>query len=237
MSGTFIELDSSQLEGQDPSKMRITFPYPITNPELKARLALVKFNGYYSTYNVTSANNTLYYDDGSAQTITIPPGIYTVEDMSNEIESQIGASTISFIPNYNTGKVYASIGASYSIDWTQSTGLGALLGFTSAMGTQSSSGYGNVIANVNNGVVSWKVTCSLCRGKSFINGASSDVVAQFQPRSPPYGSVDYEVLNLIYLPVQDEIIREMEVKITDQSGNELDFNGENVSILFHLSME
>ena len=60
-------------------------------------IALDKFNGHYSWYNINSTcnNNKISYshDNGKTNTaITYPDGVYEYNDMSNHIDSSIRAN-------------------------------------------------------------------------------------------------------------------------------------------------
>ena len=66
---------------------------------------------------------------------------------------------------------------------------------------------------------------------SYVNGST-------QPTFFPNVSPGYEIIenphNLLYLPITADTIHSITIWLTDQNGNELNLQGENLSRRFHL---
>ena len=56
----------------------------------------------------------------------------------------------------------------------------------------------------------------------------------FQMSLPGIKYINENPHNLLYLPITSDTIHSITISITDQSGNELNFRGENLSMRFHL---
>ena len=70
---------------------------------------------------------------------------------------------------------------------------------------------------------------------SYINGSLTDIVHSFSPTVPPGYLMNVQPRNLIYLPINKQsMISQMTIRITDQSGNEINLNGEQTT--FYISL-
>ncbi len=65
--------------------------------------------------------------------------------------------------------------------------------------------------------------------------SKSDVIYTFVPTNQPGNQIDKEPINRIWLPVNSSCIRYIEISITDQNNNLIDFNGEDITVIleFH----
>ena len=93
-------------------------------------IALDKFNGHYSWYNINSKynNNKISYshDNGKTNTIiTFPDGIYDYDDLNNHIESSLKANghtvdkkTPGIKLTFSTSRfrIYVLLSTGYSVD-------------------------------------------------------------------------------------------------------------------------
>ena len=244
-NGTLLVIDSSQLDTSKngTADMEVKFANPIYNSELKAEVALMKLNTFFSVFNITEklGNNILRYsnDNGATwNTYTIPDGIYNIEDVHELINGATYSNGgISIFANFATGIQRVELLAGWQIDWSVSFGLAEWLGFDRFInddGIQVESGNGITIGDVTNGITAFVIRCSLIQGRAFDNGNSSDSLFTFTPRVAGFSSLEVEPKNLVYIPVNDSVIRGIRIQITDQRGNLLDFNGENITCLLHL---
>lgn len=236
---------------------RYSPPIPLGYKDSKWQVALVQANLWYSWYNIAASlsNNTFTYTiDGTPTVVTIPDGIYNVEDINKILVAKLVAGgtfdpfteptpPIQIIANYNTLKVEIVItntnGNVYTVDLNTSK-LWYVFGFDQAqVSSPLTVGVtaGNNTANITNDLNSLQIRCDLLAGSgsSFSNANQSEVLFEFVPKSPPGSSITVSPSERVYLNInQSYQIHKIRVYITSQSGKAIDFNGEDVSILLHL---
>jgi len=229
----------------NPADFEIQLIDPINLNSLQWEVGLQKFNGFQSTYNISSTNNTIYYYNGTTnRTFTLPSGRYEVEDVNTALESAMygyGDYTLVLgVPEYslgitasfNTGRatVYIKPASGYTFTFGANS-LYTYLGFTNGQVITSTT-TGSQKCSVEGGILSWLVHCSLVGGKaSTVNGKSSDVMHQFVPGVLPYGFIDVEPSNPAFLQINSTQITRVRMRLSDQDNNTLDLNGENTSFL------
>lgn len=197
---------------------------------------------WYSWYNIAAQynNQSFRYNNGSTwKTITITPGLYSLPDINTFVQNAMLANGdftnvggvnqfyITLTPDYNTFKCLITISNSYQVDLTVGN-LYQLLGFTSIIVSSTQEGVNNV--NITNGVD--KVLLHIdCITGSYVGGASSDVIFSFSADVSPSSLIEITPTKLIFLPLtQTGYLDKMRVYITDQSGNRLNLNGEQVNV-------
>lgn len=75
--------------------------YPFENALDTDRNKLFRFQG---NFTIDSSNNKLYFDDGSAQTVTITAGSYTASSLASAIQSGMNAVSSNFTVSYAGNK-------------------------------------------------------------------------------------------------------------------------------------
>lgn len=78
-----------------------------------------------------------------------------------------------------------------------------------------------------------RVTNSII-GASYSNGETENIIYSFFPSVGPGYKIIEAPVNLIYLPITMDKISEMETKLTDQNGKQINLRGEELSIRFHI---
>jgi len=235
----------------NPADFEIELDQPIVLNSLQWEVALQKFSGFQSTYNITSSNNMIYYYNGSVnRTITLPVGRYEVEDINTALESGmfgfgdytlvagVPVYSLGITASFNTGKctVYIEGGSGYTFTFGANS-LYDFLGFTNGQVIAATTTGANK-ANVEGGVLSWLIHCSLIAGKSStVNGKSSDVVYSFVPGALPYAFLDKEPFNPVFLQINSTTLTRVRMRLSDQDNNTLNLNGENTfySLTFRLN--
>lgn len=215
-------------------------------------LALVYLRCMKSWHNISSSlnNNKFRYslDGGTTyHTITFANGHYDMNDIIDTIKEQLeinnhinsdGEYVINFIPNYPTLKTKIRtfpLGSTEAedviIDFSQSN-FGKLLGFTELEYTSSS----RYISERNiklSTIEEILVHCEEIVGSTY-NNDKSQIIYRFNPCTGTNGIIQFNIENPIYLPVSGERIESIRMKMTDQDGNPIDFNGEDVSYVLHI---
>ena len=213
----------------------------LTNWEIALDTASV----LYSWFNISaSQGNNIYDYTGTLGTfvVVMPDGQYTIEDMNAFLLTQliangdqlVGPGIVQLLADFVTGKVQIDISnPAYSVDLTTST-FHLLLGFTSKI--VSVTEQGAFPANINNGVGSLLVHCSLARGPHLSIG-TNDVVAQMEVNTTPHREIFLRVNNLIWMPIGNSRLIDVRIRITDDQNRGapiIDLHNEPVSIRVYL---
>ena len=69
---------------------------------------------------------------------------------------------------------------------------------------------------------------------SYVNGFTQPTIYSFFPDVSPGYKIIENPHNLLYLPITSDAIHSISVWLTDQIGNELNLQEENLSLRFHL---
>ena len=229
----------------DGSSFDVVFDTPISTggtPHLKVLSSTI----WYTFPNViTASNDTLVIRYGAAltytATLTIPQGLYSIQDLNSAIQHQIesqGLSTalgsktvLSIGANYATGKATVTITIPTSmpsqhiqIDWVTST-ISSLLGFSQNVELNAASSvfektfFGDTVANMAP-VASLQIRCSSVRGSVVSGTTGSDVLASVQINARPGYQINYEpsVTPRVPAPSFMNGISSMRMRLTDQDG-------------------
>jgi hypothetical protein len=254
-----ISLASSKVDKSvySSSDFTVRFSPPLHLGSLNYAVACVKLNAWYSTHNIASDlnnNNWRYSNDGgsSFSDATIPDGNYSIPDLDSYLKTDVyypagaydpnaitggtGINDVEYlvhlVPNYNTNRVKVRLDdPDYQVDFTQANNLSTFLGHDEEVVTATKTGAS--IPEVSNGVDTWVLHCDLV-SKGYSNGNSSDVLLSFTPDVPPQAAFDVEPYNPTYVQVNKETISSIRIRLTDQNGNPLDLEGEDVVISLSL---
>lgn len=220
-------------------------------------MALVSMRCVKSWYNISQSknNNTFKYslDNGTTwHTVTFEDGHYQVDDINlylrqifkennhynSSAESSLDAYPIQFVPNYATLKTTMRTIAeidetpvSIQVDFTDSD-FSKLLGFDKDI-YQGSLHYISQNKAKLDPIDEVLVRCNVIHG-STDNNDQSDIIYSFVPALGSGAIFNIEIFNPIYYPIKVNSLSEIRVRLTDQLGNNIDFNGENVSMTFHI---
>ena len=162
-------------------------------------------------------------------------------DINAEIKRLVKAKghdpdNISITPNYNTLKSRITLAGNYKVDLrdkSSSGNLRSVLGFNSKLLSKNGDHDSDRPVNITD-INSVAIRCNLI-DSSYINGSLTDIVHSFSPTVPPGYLMNVQPRNLIYLPINKQsMISQMTIRITDQSGNEINLNGERTT--FYISL-
>lgn len=248
MSGILITIDSSTSGSPTTNDITINFNSPISVRDGNYEIALIKTNLWYSFYNIAASfgNNTLKYTNATAQTrtVTFEDGNYTLIQINDTLHyymqqngdysvvNGVNVYNINIVPDYSTLKVDIEISGGYSLDLTVST-LNQLLGWN--QGVYNATGTGSAVANINRGVNSILIRCSIVNS-TYQNGSISDILYSFVPNVPPGSNIEVtQKPELIYLPInQTDFVRSIRIYMTDQLGRPINLNNEPTTHLLYL---
>ena len=252
MRQAYSKRDSYILSVSDSkSDFRVTLGDIINlNPNLDYEIALIRLEAYNSLYNVTTLNNNFRYFNGTVwKTITLAPGAYEVAAINTEIQRQMkvnndclttsGVTTYYFnlYPNMSTLRSVIDLTNNYQVDFTDAnvpSNLRNILGYNQAIysGLYNQSQNIIMIQTFN----SLFVNCNLCTN-SYLNNNNNQALRTFSPNTVPVGyKIIIEPPKPIWLPVMKSVtsFNDYHLWISDEKGNVVSFNGENVTITLWL---
>ena len=241
-----LKLDSSSTT-QDSDNFLVQY----ANIELPGdwEVGLIKGHFWYSYFNISAAqtNNIIRYSTDGGSTwetnITLPNGIYSIDDLNAYVQSVMKTRGhydsgndlyyLSILPNFNTLRCDVTLSNNYQLDLTSGTvgTIHTLLGFTSKIVTATETG--SLPVDITNGINSLEVQCSLT-DQGYSNEFPGPTLASFVPDVAPGANIVVSPHPPIYLPVNTKVIRYIRIRITDQLGRRVSFNGENVTVMLHL---
>ena len=119
----------------------------------------------------------------------------------------------------------------YEVDFRQNNSINNLLGFKNKLYTSGFNESENMVNILTINII--LVNIDIISG-SYVNGSTQPTIYSFFPDvSPRYRIIEYPH-NLLYLPITSDTIHSITIWLTDQNGNELNLQGENFSMRFHL---
>ena len=205
--------------------------------------ALLSYSLWYSWYNIkTGVNDKFrYVVGGVVKNIVIPAGQYGVQDINSYIQSQLvangdSATGVSIVGNYNLLRAVMTLEPNYDVDFTISQSLRGLLGFNSQLyennGVIDVEYVGELPGNITGGIDAISINCSILNPSyNITNNQTSTSLHSFVPQSGPGTNLAQTIPTPIYLPISTSgNINSFNIRISDQAQNELDLNGENVSL-------
>ena len=215
-------------ETTDSFTININPPVPISG---NWSMALEQLTMWYSYYNISSdyGNQTFRYYNGTTwKNITIPAGLYTIENIYSYIKAQlknagdyagvvagVDVHYIILAPNYNTFKLDVTVSNSYQVDFSVGN-LYQLVGFTPIIVTTSQSGINNV--NITNGVDKINIHIDCITG-SYSGSGGNDVIYSFPIDGAPSSLVTIKPIHLLKLAMNKSgFLDRIKVYITDQQG-------------------
>ena len=205
--------------------------------------ALLSYSLWYSWYNITTGVNDKfrYIVSGVVKDIVIPAGQWGVQDINTYIQSQLlangdSATGISIVGNYNLLRVVIKLEPNYDVDFTISNSLRGLLGFNSQLYENNTAldveFIGELPANISNSIDAVSINCSILNPSyNITNNQTSTSLHSFVPASGPGTNLAQTIPTPIFLPISTSgNINSFQIRISDQAQNELDLNGENISL-------
>ena len=228
------------ISGKD-SHIRTLFSPPINVPPgCHYEMALCSAEMYYSFPNIDETNNSIKLSNDSGKTwhlISLPKGCYEINAISKALQRMFVARTkgkkddICIFGDPAMLKSVLVLGKTAAVDFATENSLASILGFTKKVyneGRHLSEHIVNIL-RVNSIIVNCDIV-ALSRK----NGIASPIIYNFFPNVSPGQKIVNRPRNLIYLPIILNEISEMNVWLSDQSGERLDIREEELTITFHM---
>ena len=237
---TMLLLDSRKEEGKSRN-FSVNYDVPLQlDPTKRYVIGLFSSDIWYSWYNVESKNNVLRYYNGRVWAdLALQPGAYNITDIDKEIKRLITAKgdqpdNVAISPNFNTLKCRITLSGGYKLDFTPTNSIRTILGFNSRILGTDGAYDGDQNVNITE-VTSLVIRCSIVSG-SYINGSDSDCIYSFSPNVAPGHLISIKPYQVLYVPISAVTsIPRITMRITDQSGAEVNLNGEHVT--YHLYLK
>ena len=227
------------------SRLKTSFIPPLEFPSAyRYEIALTSLETYYSFPNIDASNNHLKIslDNGKSWLdIHVPIGCYEIEAINNELQRFIMQKTgeskpemhMILSPNSNTLRcVLEIVDAKCRVDFdVGDDSLCTVLGFERkvyTVGRHESEHIVNILS-----VNSILVHCDVIES-SRLNGIEAPVIYTFFPDAAPGDKIISIPNHLIYIPLTLNVIQRMTCWVTDQNGRELNLQGEELTLTFHL---
>lgn len=218
----------------DPGNFDVVFKPPIRLDTRQYKISFYSFFGWNSFHNVQSKSIS-YTINGSPFTLNIPDGQYSIEDINSLLQLDIASNSgatggIVITPNYNTNRTEITIDNStdtFTIDLSAANNLANFFGFPEANVTGSSTG--TTLANVNRDTENLNVETDLIKG-SIKDGRFSRIIHSFQPAGPTNSSLQIYPLHQTWHQIDKKLIDRVNFKITDNNGEIVDFQGEDLTL-------
>lgn len=190
--------------------------------------ALLYLSTFNSIPNIDYRNNKFYYDKN--EVIEIPDGAYELQDIGDYIKSKIKGASFNLQCNNNTLKT--SLFCTKDISFSKPHSIGRLLGFGDKILEANKLHVSQYPVNILSTTVV-RVECDIVSG-SYINGQPSHIIHEFAPNVPPGYRIIEVPRNVIYFPVNQNIINSVHIRLLDINNNLLNLRGEEIQLYLHL---
>lgn len=215
--------------GNESSLYAEYFP-PIELPS-HYECGLVSLFTYNSIPNVDKSNNLFHVGE---EIIELPEGSYELDDISNYISTKLKKTVTkpTVVINANTNTLKTEIKSTQVVKFDQDCTIGTLLGFSKRIIQANHVNESDLPVNINK-VNSIRVECNVVTG-SYVNEKPVHTIHEFSPDVLPGYKINEVPKNIIYLPVNTNLISSIVINLVDQDGNLLDFRNEKITIRLHL---
>lgn len=201
-------------------------------------LGLYSLNTYNTIANVIkNVNDTIEFkrDDKELVKVTLPEGSYEldqiVEYISKKASKLHNITDVSIVANLNTLKIEL-ITQSTTVRFPKFNSIGKLLGFSKEYYPPNELHISDMPVTISS-VNEINVECNIING-SYRNGQKCQTLYSFYPEVPPGYKISERPSQIIYLPVSVREINNITLRLTSQSGELINFRGEEISIQLNL---
>lgn len=219
------------------SNSSIYLPQPIElNPNRNYELGLKYFSVVNSIQNVTNENNKIRYSkDGGATWIdhTFTPGSYELNDFTEFLNDKTNdVFNIEFVPQASLNRVQLVLRNNRQVDFTIDNSVREMFGFQNRI--YRTTQIATYRAKLENNIKNIYIKCNLIDG-GYINDKKSQVLLSLPAFATPVGHrIIKEIEKPIYLPLLFKTISSINLRVVDDNDKEIDFGGEEISMLLHL---
>ena len=181
-----------------------------------------------SFYNINETNNVLNYkDDGIPYTITIPTGNYNFNTLSSTMTALFLANTTVMTISINRQNGILTFTGTDIFDFLPTSTILRVLGFiptviTPSVGVILTAPYPlNLLSPLKLKIKSTAITASNLDTST--NGYSN-LISTFPVDQPSFGLIIHENKNIVKYIVRNDIVDDVDIQITDENDNLINFN-------------
>lgn len=201
----------------------------------KAVLEVHKASMWWTVPNISTSlnNNTLKFLESTTEyIITFDDGLYNLSSINANISqflvnNSLPSNLFLFSGDISNGRLSVQINSqSVNIIWSEST-IANILGFTSPQTGLTTLGQfieADEIAKLNN-ISALLLHTNIC-SNSYLNESNDNVVLLVEPNANIGAQIVYEPINIIPHPILLSSIDNIQLYITDQNNNIVNFNSD-----------
>ena len=227
------------------SRIKTSFIPPLEFPSSTPyEIALTSLETYYSFPNVDATKNhvEISFDEGKSWLdIRVPVGCYEIEGINNVLQRCIMQKTgdkksgtrLTLTPNHNTFRCVLNI---LDVKCRVNFDVGgdsmySLLGYEKKVYEVGEHESPNIVDILSVNTV--LVHCDIIES-SRLNGIAAPIIYTFFPDAAPGDKIISIPRHLIYVPLTLNVISRMTCWVTDQNGKDLNLQGEELTLTFHV---
>lgn len=189
---------------------------------------LVYFSTFNSIPNISKNNNRFHY--GESDMIEIPEGSYELEDIIEFLTNNLKDCTFKLECNNNT--LSTKIFCSKDIHFEKHGSIGIMLGFGKELLKCNILHASRFPVSILPTTIV-RIECDIASG-SYINGKPGHIIYEFAPNVPPGYRIIEIPKNLIYFPVNQNCISEINIRVLDGNNNLINLRHEELQLYLHL---
>lgn len=217
------------------SELNYDFNPPIyLEDDIEYEIGLVNFDTYNSIPNIDKSNNCFEWSRKGVKLFEVPPGSYELEKLQIYMENVIKNFDEDAVIRFSTDEVSSKviIRTNGVINFNLANSIGPVLGF-GARKLEANDNYTSdepiKIMKVN----SLLIDCNIVIG-AYLNGKPVHIIHQFFPTVPFGYKIVETPSNILYFPITSKTINNISIRVIDQDGNLVNFQGETITIRLHL---
>lgn len=169
------------------------------------------------------------------KTISLATGAYEVSDILHYLKNELANEKINFTYEISAASSRVKIIFGTTITWTAGSVLD-VIGFrrgNSVTFNRNWAYWSSSIVKITD-IDVIRVECDIVSG-SYINGRHCHTIHQFSHCKVSPGFKFIEVpQHIIYLPITEKRLRNIQISIVDQNGEAVDFRGEQITCRIHI---
>lgn len=189
-------------------------------------LALISLNTFNTIRNI---ENKAFYCGGKR--VSIPDGCYTLQDLEYFLQSVLGIDNISIKANSVTST--CELQCTEEVDFSAEDSLHNILGFSKINKLVKNMLHTSVLPVEILKVRMLRVDCNIV-SDSYHEHELGHTLHIFPIKVPPSFGINENPHHTTYLPVNLSHIHTIRLKILDQDGEFVDFNGEKIIVRLEL---
>jgi len=240
---TLNSQDGEKLNGTYLSNIHFNFSGLLKDEKNLLRSYVTVLNAQIpvSFYIIDETNNVLYYSDGSTtKTLTLTIGNYNVNQMVTALNVGFTSNftPITTILNSNTGLLYFTITGGTTYTFLLTSTIKSILGFDVNI-----SGSSLIIMPYQLNLLGKKkifINSNNLRNSAFTSKSlsSTQTIATVPVDQPPYNMINYvAVIDMQKIVLSNRVLDMIDIEITDENNNYINFRNIDWSITLCLSVE